>query len=293
MATIREIEYFIAACEYGSLKKAATEKFISQQAISKAVRALEVETDCKLLRRTSVGVEPTSAGRYVLEVFKRVDDNLRCMLEYLKSTNGVVEEKLNILMAYGVNSTMDSGLISTFRAQHPNIHVSIVDAPDYSVEAELSAGKAEVAFLIEPVDRSEFDTYPLYSFDNYLYLHKDNPLNNLAEITFPALRNQDFIGVGPLFKSYRGLIDSCEQAGFTPNYKFICNEVAVVMDMAKNNQGILVIPNPDNNLASPDMRLALFPDSDYRWSVSLATKKGRVETHATQIFREFMIAAFE
>ena len=48
--TITQIECFVEAANMGSISKAGTNLFISQQTVSRQIKALETELDMPLLR---------------------------------------------------------------------------------------------------------------------------------------------------------------------------------------------------------------------------------------------------
>ena len=62
MAEIRQLRYFVAVAERGSVSQAAVDLNLSQSALSEALRKLEVELGVSLLERSSRGVALTPAG---------------------------------------------------------------------------------------------------------------------------------------------------------------------------------------------------------------------------------------
>jgi DNA-binding transcriptional LysR family regulator len=58
----RKLKYFVEAVELKSLNGAASSLRVSQPALSKAIRALELQLGVKLLERTNEGVTPTRYG---------------------------------------------------------------------------------------------------------------------------------------------------------------------------------------------------------------------------------------
>lgn len=56
---IKQMEFFVVACERGSFSKAAECLYTSQPNISKNIRVLEHELGRPLLMRTGKGVQPT------------------------------------------------------------------------------------------------------------------------------------------------------------------------------------------------------------------------------------------
>lgn len=64
---IRQLEFFVVACEKGSLSQAAACLYTSQPNVSKIIRTLEHDLGRPLLERSGKGVCPTAFGKQVLE----------------------------------------------------------------------------------------------------------------------------------------------------------------------------------------------------------------------------------
>lgn len=68
----RQLEFFVIACQHGSLSKAAECLYTSQPNVSKVIRTLETELGRPLLERTGRGVHPTPYGERVLEYARHI-----------------------------------------------------------------------------------------------------------------------------------------------------------------------------------------------------------------------------
>jgi len=69
--TIKQLEYFVAAGEVGSIKEAATKIAISQPSISSAISHLESELQLQLfVRHHAQGLSLTSSGRRIFNEAK-------------------------------------------------------------------------------------------------------------------------------------------------------------------------------------------------------------------------------
>ncbi|MGS0755628.1 LysR family transcriptional regulator [Roseateles sp. GG27B] len=64
---LKQLEYFINVAEHGSFSKAALVLQIAQPALSRQVRALEIELRETLLLRNGRGVALTEAGQRLME----------------------------------------------------------------------------------------------------------------------------------------------------------------------------------------------------------------------------------
>ena len=70
--TLQMLQYFLEIAKTGSFTRAAEQSFVTQPALSRAIRDLEEELGCKLLHRTKRTVELTEAGRVCAEEAQRV-----------------------------------------------------------------------------------------------------------------------------------------------------------------------------------------------------------------------------
>lgn len=59
----QSLAYFLEIAEYGSFTSAAKKLYVSQQGLSKSIKALERDLGCRLFHRTSTRLELTNAGR--------------------------------------------------------------------------------------------------------------------------------------------------------------------------------------------------------------------------------------
>jgi len=68
----RKLLAFTTLARVGSFTLAARELFITQSAVSHAIKSLEVELECRLFERLGRSVKLTPAGRQLLEHAQRI-----------------------------------------------------------------------------------------------------------------------------------------------------------------------------------------------------------------------------
>ncbi|MFG6330469.1 MAG: LysR family transcriptional regulator [Lachnospiraceae bacterium] len=69
---LKQLQYFVASVDSGSLKRASEILYTSQPHVSKTIKSLETELQVELLKRKARGVEVTKAGRKVYEYACRI-----------------------------------------------------------------------------------------------------------------------------------------------------------------------------------------------------------------------------
>src|SRR5258708_10082362 len=95
--TLRQIEYFIATAETGSITLASERVNISQPSISTAIAHLEEELETQLfVRRHAQGLSLTSAGRVLLVEAKRLVEQAEHMYSIASEVGERVRGQLSL-----------------------------------------------------------------------------------------------------------------------------------------------------------------------------------------------------
>ncbi|MFC0582907.1 LysR family transcriptional regulator [Micrococcoides hystricis] len=141
----RQIEYFIAVIEQGSVSGAAKNLKMTQPPLSAAISKLEQDLGVKLLKRTSRGVIPTQAGMFFFERATRLLNERN----RLKEDVNLIGEGLVGEIRVGVEPMVVIELIGQVMAEFirssPNVRVTLEDQHPTSMIASLEAGKIDLA----------------------------------------------------------------------------------------------------------------------------------------------------
>ena len=87
--TFQQLTYVVEVAKNGSINKAAKNLFLSQTALSSAIKALEKELGIAIFERTARGVTVTSSGReFVGYAVSLVDQKQQ--IEVLYNTNSIL-----------------------------------------------------------------------------------------------------------------------------------------------------------------------------------------------------------
>lgn len=142
------MRYFAAVVEAGSLTAAAAALHMSQPSLSVAITKLESEVGVQLIRRSTRGVQATSAGRFLLDASTRVlgdvDDMLATLARFGSGTAGSVTiAAVPVLMWHRLPK-----LVRTHAAVVPEIDVRLVDPPPWTAIDMLQQGKVDLAAIL-------------------------------------------------------------------------------------------------------------------------------------------------
>ena len=117
---------FYAVSVYGSLAKAAEYTYTSAPAISKSIKKLESELNCKLFYRKANGMELTEHGKELLYYVEKSLNNLLIAERNMLETDNLERGKLAIGMPSNIGSFFLFDKIIDFHNKYPNIEITVV-----------------------------------------------------------------------------------------------------------------------------------------------------------------------
>lgn len=196
--TLRQLEYFVASAELGSMTAAAEHVHLSQSAISTALADLERTLGVQLMIRQARGLSLTPAGVRVLADARR----LMGAVEDLHASAREIGESLTGSLRIGCYSTLAPILlpriIADFMAAHPDVELDVLEGSHAFLYDQLKTGGCEVALMYEydfhdGKAAPDLATRTVFSAPPHLLLPVDHPLAKRKQIRLKDLAEDPFI----------------------------------------------------------------------------------------------------
>jgi LysR family pca operon transcriptional activator len=139
----RHLVCFLEVARQGSLAQACDKLAISQPALSKTLKELEVLLDAKLFERSKKGSTLTEAG---VAFLRYAGPSVQSLREGVNSLRSGVHEPITVRL--GVLSTVESLLVPEvvcrLHDRHPGLAVSVVTGPSAYLLAQLRVGELDL-----------------------------------------------------------------------------------------------------------------------------------------------------
>lgn len=145
---LRQLRYFQAVVEAGSITAAAAQLHMSQPPLSVAISKLESLVGVPLLVRTARGVEPTSAGRYLLDASTRILGQVDDVVADLRRFGAGVAGTLTLAAVPALTWHRVPSLLRRFARQAPEVEVRLVDPPPWAAMEMLQARSVDLAAIL-------------------------------------------------------------------------------------------------------------------------------------------------
>jgi LysR family transcriptional regulator, benzoate and cis,cis-muconate-responsive activator of ben and cat genes len=156
---IRELRYFRAVVEAGSIMAAAAALHMSQPPLSLAIRKLESEVGVQLLTRSARGVVPTSAGMYLLEAGSRVIGEVDELTEHLRRHGEGTGGVLTVAAVPALMWARIPELLRAHASDYPDVEMRFNDPPPWTIIDMVVGRKADIGFLIVSEAAAFIDRY--------------------------------------------------------------------------------------------------------------------------------------
>ncbi|OLF15987.1 LysR family transcriptional regulator [Actinophytocola xanthii] len=145
---VRQLRYFLAVVDHGSVHGAARELFVAQPSVSQALRGLERDLGTELFHRTGRRLVLTSAGESLVGPARDVLRGLRLARSTVAAVGGLRGGRLLLSSMPSQAVRPLTGMISRFATEYPLVEIVVRAAatPAEVLEA-VRVGTAELGVL--------------------------------------------------------------------------------------------------------------------------------------------------
>ncbi len=143
----RQLRYFLAVCEAGSLLKASARLHVAQPALGQQVAALEQELGVALFERSSRGMSLTEAGRVFLEHARVLLADAERAREAVRDSQAEPGGAVSLGLPTTAGLVATVPILSACRERHPQIQLRIVEGYSGFLREWLQAGRLDLALL--------------------------------------------------------------------------------------------------------------------------------------------------
>ncbi|MBN3725219.1 LysR substrate-binding domain-containing protein [Burkholderia sp. Ac-20379] len=165
---VRQLRYFVAIIDSGSMSKAAERLFVAQPSLSQMMVTLEAELDTPLLIRSPQGVTATEAGKALYQLARDVLRRMDEIPQRVKSGGGSVSGTVAIGFPTTIASVLATPLFISVAQQYPGIRLQIFESMSGYITELLANGRLDLAILFRDTESLGVSVHPLFDEDLYV-----------------------------------------------------------------------------------------------------------------------------
>ncbi|MDE2274657.1 MAG: LysR family transcriptional regulator [Burkholderiales bacterium] len=170
---LRQLGYFVQVADLGSFTRAASVLRVAQPALSRQVRALEVELRQPLFDRNGRGVTLTPAGKRLLDHGRGILQQVERARQDLDAERGAASGLLSIGLPPSVGRALTAPLVEAFRERFPQARLTLVEGLSTYVLEWLAQGRIDGAVVYSATPATGLELQPV--LDEKLYLVSARP----------------------------------------------------------------------------------------------------------------------
>jgi LysR family transcriptional regulator, nitrogen assimilation regulatory protein len=157
---LRQLRYFVAIVDHGSLSRAAVVLHVAQPALTQQLRQLEEELGAQLLHRSAQGVVSTDAGKVFYDhaqaILKQVADARSAVTQSARPSGSVT-----MGLPHSISGALALPLLTAAREQYPDITLQLTEELTGNLAEQLKSGRVNLAVLFDDGQLTPFSATPL------------------------------------------------------------------------------------------------------------------------------------
>ncbi|MEN9409092.1 MAG: hypothetical protein RL216_1066 [Pseudomonadota bacterium] len=242
--TLRQLQFFVAAAEAGSVSGAARALSISQSSVTEAIRALEDDLGVLLFDRQARGLLITHKGSAFLRHARQILSDVATARTAFRDEAETATGRLSLGVTSLVAGYVLSDILSRFRRAFPQVELNVIEDNGDYLQHLLIGGELDVAVLLTSSvrDRMALQVETLLVSPYRLWLPLGHPLAQQEAIALDELAGQPLIQlmVDEIEESTRRLTAALP---VKPEIAFRTRSVEAVRSLVATGAGLAILPS--------------------------------------------------
>ena len=288
--TITQLQYFVAVVKQNNITKAARQLFVSQAAVSFAIKELEKEFNTSLFVRYNNQIVLTDEGHHLyklaINLLQNVDNTYEDMKNYIKKSS-----ILKIGVPPMLGSFIVPSIVQEFTDNNPNTEVQLVELGSVANQKAIIDKELSCGFTVKYKDNisPELDYVNVDKTSLYFVINKSNPLAKKKVISINEIKNTPLILMKEDCLQSTLIQSEFEKNGLEPNIKIRTNQLYTIKELLLGNKlGAFLFTQVCKNNSEDIVAIPLKESLDFE--IILAWRKNSSLNETTKQFISFIEA---
>lgn len=242
---LRDLEYFLAIVEAGSVTVAARRVHAAQPTLSHALARLEGELGERLLERKARSpLRLTEQGEVVARRAREALSALSALRDDLGVLRGSVAGALRIAAIQSLSATLLPRVLAELARKYPDIKPSVRTLAAESIARSVASGRVDVG-LLAGAPRSTLRglvVQVLFEEPLVALVRRNDPLARARRVRLKQLAERELLLVpdGTFLSDI--IHEACQSAGFAPRVRLTLASAEALRETVRAGLGITILP---------------------------------------------------
>ena len=273
--TLSELRFVVSVAQEKNFRRAAAKSFVSQPALSLAIKKIENELGVLIFERNRMGISLTTVGEKIVnqaQIVLEEADKIKAISVVEKNTQQV---EIKIGLIYSIAPYLLPSIIPLVKNSSPEIILEAEEDITTNLIKKLEEGSIDAAIIALPFVVPGIETQPLYDEPFKVLIQTKHPWNNKQKINAKELKNEKILLLDnthcfsmQVREACPGISDKAEvQAG---------TSLETIRNMVASNLGISILPQSAtaNNYSNDLINILPFESPIPFRRVAMAFRRG-------------------
>ncbi|MEN6567028.1 MAG: LysR family transcriptional regulator [Veillonellales bacterium] len=308
---LKNMDYVYAVYLNKSFSKAAEKLYISQPAISAAIKKVEEEIGLPIFDRSSNPIQLTPAGEYYIESIEKIMEIEKDMVTHFSSLLGDNRGTINVGSASFFCAYILPTIVQAFKLEYPGITVNLLEANADDLIKCLRSSTIDIILDVEKLDPNIFNSIVWEEEHIVLAVPASYEVNNrlkqyrlsfedvgsgryleqkYSKVSMKHFENETFLLLKKGNDMYQRGLKMCKKAGFTPKVAMYLDQLLTAYYIACSGKGITFVRAGFTHYLEDTNKLFFYKidDKNSVRNIMLYYKKSPSLSKACKNFIEFL-----
>lgn len=280
---LQQLVYFSKTAEFQNISRAAEALYITQPALSRAIKRLEEELDCKLFYRRGKSLVLTEDGKLLQQRSQKLIQMMRNVKNEMRASGKNEREVITIQLRCIFGLFID--IMGKFMQENPTIEFHVSQDDDIGI----NYGNYDLLLYptSDPIQSRSSEI--LLKEEIFIAVADSNPLAKKMVLQVKDLKEYPYVSIGEKRLFYRTAYNQRKELEFPVEIAVYCDGMSAVRNLVRDWGYVSQIPRytwPDKDLEGITL-LTLAEKRFYRY-VCLTWNGDTHMGQATRKFKNFL-----
>lgn len=241
---IREIRYILEIARTRNMTKAAANLFITQPALSKMLKKVELELGMPLFFREGNIMLPSEAGSLLVEHGTKLTSTFDEMDNQLRELKAMKRGKVVLGIPPVIAAFDFPEIIMRFRRHYPDVAVEIQEYGARKLECMVLDGLLDIAVSMHPVLSDGLSEMIIVQDQVVCAMNPEHPLAQCESISYDGLSRYPLNTFPVNFAVYQELIRNFQSRALSPIVDVTSPTCDFLLKMSHLSNEVCVLPAP-------------------------------------------------
>lgn len=239
--TISELKFVIAVAKERNFRRAAEKCYVSQPALSLAIKKLEEDLGVLIFERSRNDVSPTAIGEKIIAQATLALAEIAHIREIANQGNNQLDGPFRLGLIHSVGPYLLPDIIPILRKSAPNMPLEIEENLTAQLAIQLKNGVIDAAIVALPFEVSGINNLPLYDEKYVVLIPSNHHWANRQLINADELVDENVLLLNTGHCYSHQVLQACPDLS-RKGQVLQGNSLETIRNMVASNLGITVLP---------------------------------------------------